>query len=115
MTGGIKWSLFSFLIGLVVAVVVSGSTVMERANVKQRLLQRISILKTRKEQETDYLKEETKRKEQRTSGNYLKKINDLNELLENIRKEKEKQRAEMQLAAAEKIKEETEVLRPFLQ
>jgi len=114
MTGGIKWALFSFLIGLVVAVVVSGSTVMERANVKQRLLQRISILKTRKEQEIEYLKEETKRKEHRTLSNYLKKINDLNELLENIQKEKEKQRAEMQQAADEEIKQETEVLRPFL-
>lgn len=114
MTGGIKWALFSFLIGLVVAAIVSGSTVMERSNVKQRLLQSITILKTRKEQEIANLKEEIKRKELRTVVNFTKKINDLTGLVENFRKEKEKQCTEMQLAADEKIKEETEVLQAYL-
>ncbi len=114
MVNGIKWALLSFLVGVVIASVVSGSVVVERGNVKQRLLQRISILKTRKEQQVEELKSESQRKEKRTSDSFTKKITDLKELVENIRIEKERQRGEMQSAAEEKVKTETEILQAFL-
>ncbi|MBZ0198998.1 MAG: hypothetical protein K8H86_03955, partial [Ignavibacteriaceae bacterium] len=82
--------------------------------VKQRLLQRISILKTRKEQQVDELKNETQRKEKRTTASFTKKITALTELVESIKQEKDSQRAEMQAVADEKIKAETEIFQAFL-
>lgn len=65
---GLKWGIMTFLAGLLISALVTGFSLLERSNERQKLLRRISRLKNEGNQYVTKLKKMPNLK----SGNYLK-------------------------------------------
>ncbi len=67
---GFKWGIITFLTGLLIALFISGLSMVERTNKKQRLIRRISRIKAEKEQVIQELKKEADLAERSFDGKF---------------------------------------------
>lgn len=112
---GLKWAAISFLLGFIIAVVSSGMAVVERQNKKQRLIQKISYLKSFKERRTEAIKAEQDKKSQITITSLKAKLEKLEEKQVSLINEKNVAEAEFKKEIEEKISAESQNLKPLLE
>lgn len=86
---GIKWSMLTFGIGFLIALIFSGFVILERSNQKQRLLQKISSHKNEKDRKIDYVKKEAAMKEKSIVDNFNDRIELHTATIEDLKKRKE--------------------------
>ncbi len=106
---GLKWGIITFLIGLLIAVLVTGFSMLERSNKRQKFLKKISRLKSEKEKYILKLKKEAETKEQELIEASNFEINNFKVLLEELIREKEKKERDLNAEAEKLFKEEAQV------
>ncbi|MDH7604905.1 MAG: hypothetical protein QHH13_08410, partial [Melioribacter sp.] len=107
---GFKWGLISFLVGTLISGIIAGLVFIDRAEEKQRLVKRINMLKTHKEQLIKETEEYMKEKERVTVNNINSNIMQFQKRIEELKEEKETERAKLTAEAEERIKKFTEEL-----
>ncbi len=105
LLSGFKWANLTFLAGFIISLISAAMILVERSGERQRLLQKISGLKNRKEKEKKLLKSELERSLKSLEKTYKEKINALHESINSIIAEKEAK----ERAVEEEIKKETEI------
>ncbi len=87
-TGGLKWSAIVFIVGLVIAVIGMVAKMIEKSNEKQKLIRKISQLKSETERETEKIKKENEQKIKEYENSSKNKIEKAREQIEVLQKEK---------------------------
>lgn len=99
---GFKWANITFLAGFIIALISAGMVLVERSGERQRLLQKISGLKNRKEKEKKTLKVQLERGLKSSEKNYKDRIKNCEDNLNSLIREKE----EKERAIEEELKKE---------
>ncbi|MEJ5350725.1 MAG: hypothetical protein WHS65_03945 [Melioribacteraceae bacterium] len=107
---GFKWGLISFIVGTFISGIIAGLVLIDRAEEKQRLVKRISMLKNNREQMIKETEEYMKEKERATVNNINSNIMQYQKRIEELKEEKEAERAKLTAEAEEQIKKFTEEL-----
>ncbi len=107
MSTGIKWSLLSFFVGFLAAAFFAGISLMDRSNVKNRLLRKINRLNKEKEYRLQTLKKESDLRIQKTIQEYTVLIEHAQNIIEDLNKEKIKKQEELKIQEDKLIEEET--------
>lgn len=87
-SGGLKWSAIVFIVGLFIAVIGMVSKMVEKSNEKQRLMRKISQLKSEAERETEKIKKENEQKIKEYENSSKMKIEKAKDTIEALQKEK---------------------------
>jgi hypothetical protein len=90
IVNGIKWGGIIFFLGIIVSFISYLSTIVERANQKQKLIKRISILKSQKETAIEETKNEFVKRQKSLEDSIKQKIEDTIKRIENLKIEKAK-------------------------
>lgn len=107
---GMKWASISFFIGIIITFFMAGSVILERGTHKQRIIQKVSLLKNEKERIIDRLKDEAREREQSQGGNLEKRIEIHKSRIVELKKEQGGRRDELQNKKKEVILTEFEKL-----
>ncbi|MDP4114794.1 MAG: hypothetical protein Q8903_01595 [Bacteroidota bacterium] len=111
---GLKWSAISFLLGFIIALVSSGMAIVERQNKKQRLIQKISYLKSFKERRIEAIKNEYEKKSQFTISALQSHLEKQVEKQVSLIKEREEAESKLKEEIEQKIAAEVEFLKPLM-
>ena len=111
---GLKWGSVSFFIGLLISFFVAGSVVLERGTQKQRLIQKISMLKNEKERVINQLKEEAKERERNQLDSLNKRMEIHKGRIGELKKEYEERKIEMEEEVRSKIQTEFDKLNALI-
>lgn len=103
---GLKWGVIAFSIGLVLATVYAGITILESANQKQKLLQMINKIKTERDSSISYCKKEAKESEELSDKRYEEDNKSIRKYLENLAREREEQEKKLREEYEKQIQEE---------
>ncbi|MBU1101721.1 MAG: hypothetical protein KKA84_15095 [Bacteroidetes bacterium] len=71
---GLKWGSISFFIGIIISFFIAGSVLLERGTQKQRVIQKVGLLKNEKQRIVERLKDEAREREASQGGNLEKRI-----------------------------------------
>ncbi|MEW6701138.1 MAG: hypothetical protein AB1298_00320 [Bacteroidota bacterium] len=104
LIAGSKWGAISFLAGGLISVLISAIILLERSDVKQKLLRRISYLKIERERLIADLKESSIQKEKIMMESFNNSINQQRKRIEELKVQKEEAERELMKDAEKKIK-----------
>ena len=105
MFSGIKWGGIAFVLGSMIAVFSSLSAIIERSNIKQRVLKQIAFLKNQKEREVNLLRRESEEKIKSLMDSYDERVEDYKESIESLKEDKVLKYKEYKQEADLKIEE----------
>lgn len=111
---GVKWSFLTFIIGFLIAAIVSALVTLERSNRKQSLNRKIVELSKVREYQIDMLKREADNKEKALTENFNDRIEATKKRIDSINSEKNKREKELKQQAEESIKPYFENLDPLI-
>lgn len=110
LLAGLKWGFISFLVGLIISVIIAGLVLIDRADEKNKLIKRINSLKNQKEQAIKDTEEYWREKEKAVVSNINANIMQHQKRIEELKEEKETEKAKLSIEAEEQIKKFTEDL-----
>lgn len=111
---GLKWGVLSFLVGILIAIFIAGLVLIERSNLKQKLINRIARLKSLKDKNVNSYNKEFNEITKKITIEYSNIIDDLNMKLESLNIKKKLKGEELQKEIDEKLKEEINALEGLL-
>lgn len=111
---GIKWGVIAFSIGLIIATIYAGITVLESANQKQKLLQHINKLKSDKDSQINFCNKEVKESEELSEKRFKESNESIRKYLENLANEKQVQEKKFRDEVEQSIQNEAKALIKFL-
>jgi len=114
VVSGFKWGLITFAIGFIISAAAAIYAFIEKANMRQSILQKISSLKNEKEFTMNELKKEAQKKEKKLTQNFNNEIDLNKKTIDDLIKEKEKKEKELKADAERLIKEEIKSLESLL-
>lgn len=107
LISGAKWGAISFLVGIVIAIGMTGVIIMERFDVKSKLQRRLNFLRLEKERTISDLKESSSHKEKIMIENMNSSIQSHKKRVEEIKEQRSTSEKELIRLANEKINELT--------
>ncbi len=107
LISGSKWGAISFLIGVVISVVMSGVILMERYEIKSKLMRRLNYLKVEKEKVIAELKESFAEREKMMVENMNHSINQHKKKAEDMKEQRNAAEKEMLTQADKQVVETT--------
>ena len=110
MVGGTKWGAITFLLGLLVSVFAAASVIMEKANYKQKIQNKISYLKQRRDKDLDILKQNNNMRIKMIEQNYNNKIDSARKADEEFTAERTREEQKLREKIEEELKEEGQKL-----
>lgn len=114
LISGSKWGAISFIVGVIISIVVSGVIVVERMDVKQKLLRKLNYLKLEREKTIADLKENAVQKEKIMTESFNNGIVQHRNRVAELKQEKELREKELTRQADEKINAATKELTELL-
>jgi len=102
-TGGLKWSAIIFIVGLVIAVIGMVAKMIEKSNEKQKLIRKISQLKSETERETEKIKKDNEQRIKEYENSSKVKIEKAKDLIEILQKEKVTREAALKSEIEKKV------------
>jgi|GEM_PF-1874263 hypothetical protein len=114
MIGGAKWALITFFLGIIISFVASGIVAMEKANYKQKMLNKIDFLKTKKEKDLAILKKTNESKLADIEENFKSKIDSAKESNKSIDNERYNEEQKVRGEVDDSIKIEVDKLNRIL-
>ncbi len=104
LISGAKWGAISFIVGVVISTVISGIILVERSDMRHKLLRRISYLKIEKERLISEHKENSLHKEKIMCDSINNSISQHRKRIEELRNQKDEMQKGLMKEAEEKIK-----------
>lgn len=102
-TGGLKWSAIIFIVGLVIAVIGMVAKMIEKSNEKQKLIRKISQLKSETERETEKIKKDNEQRIKEYENSSKVKIEKAKAQIEILQKEKVTREATLKSEIEKKV------------
>lgn len=102
---GLKWSAVTFLLGIIISMFSAAFAYMERVSEKQRMLKKITYLKSYKEKEMETVKKDNEKKLKSFLDNLSDRIDEHKKNVESLQGEKDTQQNYLQSENNKKIKE----------
>ena len=113
LIGGSKWGAISFIIGVIISTIISGIILVERSDMRHKLLRKISYLKIEKERLISEQKELSAHKEKIMFDSINNSINQHHKRVEELKVQKEEMQKSLMKEAEEKIKVVVDQLVPL--
>ncbi|MDP4173528.1 MAG: hypothetical protein Q8933_06140 [Bacteroidota bacterium] len=107
---GLKWSAITFLLGIIICMFSAAFAYIDRINEKQRLLKKITYLKSYKERETEVIKKNNEKKLKSFLDSFAERIEEHIKNCNALQKEKDERLAVLQADVDEKLKTYSEKL-----
>jgi hypothetical protein len=114
MIGGTKWGTITFLIGIIVSIFASISVILEKSNFKQKMQNRISALRSRREKDIEILKQNYSMRIKMIEQNYNNRIDSAKKAEESFNAEREAQEQKIKEKIDEELKAEEAKLRMLI-
>jgi hypothetical protein len=112
---GSKWGVISFIIGIFISLMVSASTSMEKASVKQRLSKTVTLLKNEKAENIKQIKEDFDRAIKDNEQKYKNRIEAIDEQVRELIEKKKQDESVMIERAASRVSKETGRLKEIIE
>ena len=113
LIAGLKWGGLSYLVGILIALFSSVSTIMEKSSYKQRLMRQLTYYKNAGEQQKEALKKEFEIEMERQRKKIEQKIESLQEDIEFLKQQKIEDQQELNEDLDKKVDEVREKLSPY--
>ncbi|MDP4190745.1 MAG: hypothetical protein Q8858_04265 [Bacteroidota bacterium] len=107
---GLKWSAITFLLGIIICMFSAAFAYIDIINEKQRLLKKITYLKSYKERETEVIKKNNEKKLKSFLDSFAERIEEHIKNCNALQKEKDERLAVLQADVDEKLKTYSEKL-----
>ncbi len=111
---GFKWGITAFFIGVIVSLLSAGLAYIDKANKKQKLIQKLKDLKIEKEFVCEKLKKDFELNKSKLSEELNEELNLIKEQIDKIKLEKDDKRVLLEKEAEEQIQKETAHLVNYL-